>query len=33
VMRTPRGRMATRAAFTHFGYAPPARSLDLFGGE
>jgi Holliday junction DNA helicase RuvB len=33
VMRTPRGRTATRAAFAHFGYAPPARSLDLFGGE
>jgi len=33
VMRTPRGRTATRAAFAHFGYAPPARSLDLFGSE
>ncbi len=32
MMRTPRGRMATRTAFAHFGYSPPAASLqpDLF---
>jgi Holliday junction DNA helicase RuvB len=33
LMRTPRGRMATRAAWTHFGLEPPARNSavqDLF---
>jgi len=37
LMRTPRGRIATRAAYQHFGLKPPARSEleeeapDLFG--
>ena len=35
LMRTARGRVATRHAYTHFGLAPPARevtgSLELFG--
>jgi len=26
MMRTPRGRMATRSTWRHFGLAPPARS-------
>jgi Holliday junction DNA helicase RuvB len=32
LMRTPRGRMATRAAFVHFGLKPPRRAdaADLF---
>jgi Holliday junction DNA helicase RuvB len=33
MMRTPRGRMATRTAWTHFGFAPPAsptKTPDLF---
>ena len=29
--RTPRGRMATRLAYEHFGIAPPATSQGLFG--
>jgi holliday junction DNA helicase RuvB len=29
--RTPRGRMATRLAYEHFGIAPPASSPGLFG--
>jgi len=28
LMRTPRGRVATAAAYKHFGWAPPARSTD-----
>jgi len=35
--RTPRGRMATRNAYLHFGYAPPPRredaTPDLFGSD
>jgi Holliday junction DNA helicase RuvB len=32
MMRTPRGRMATRTAFLNFGYSPPsAAQPDLFG--
>jgi Holliday junction DNA helicase RuvB len=30
LQRTPRGRIATAAAWRHFGLAPPARSNDLF---
>ncbi len=33
MMRTPRGRMATRTAWTHFGFVPPAgpaKTPDLF---
>ena len=33
LMRTPRGRMATRAAWLHFGLEPPATNVhvqDLF---
>ena len=35
LMRTPRGRTATPAAFTHFGFRPPreAAGADLFGPE
>jgi len=37
IMRTPRGRMATRNAWLHCGLRPPAQagstSLDLFAGE
>jgi len=39
LMRTPRGRMATRAAYLHFGFAPAggtdagARAGDLFEGQ
>jgi Holliday junction DNA helicase RuvB len=37
IMRTPRGRMATRNAWLHCGLRPPAQSgsasLELFGGE
>jgi Holliday junction DNA helicase RuvB len=36
LMRTPRGRMATRSAWLHFGLdAPPAfaRGSDLFAGR
>ena len=29
--RTPRGRMATLAAYRHLGLAPPQREGDLFG--
>ncbi len=29
LMRTPRGRMATRHAWEHFGLSPPPRSADL----
>jgi Holliday junction DNA helicase RuvB len=34
LMRTPRGRVATRSAWLHFGLKPPAvtRELDLFDG-
>ena len=32
LQRTPRGRVATAAAFRHLGLAPPARSDDLFNG-
>ena len=31
LQRTPRGRVATAAAFRHLGLVPPARSDDLFG--
>lgn len=38
MMRTPRGRVATKSAYLHFGLAPPPpsaqhESLPLFGGE
>ena len=38
MMRTPRGRVATRSAYLHFGLTPPAQnnqqeSSDLFAGE
>jgi Holliday junction DNA helicase RuvB len=39
LMRTPRGRMATRHAWQHFGLSPPPSSadipqeLDLFGRQ
>jgi Holliday junction DNA helicase RuvB len=39
LMRTPRGRMATRHAWQHFGLSPPPRSADappepdLFGQQ
>ena len=36
LMRTPRGRMATRAAWLHFGFAPPVINpsvQDLFNDE
>jgi Holliday junction DNA helicase RuvB len=33
LMRTPRGRMATRTAWTHFGFAPPSQEPDLFDGQ
>ncbi len=37
LMRTPRGRMATRNTYLHFGLTPPthlaAESLELFNGE
>lgn len=33
LQRTPRGRIATLAAWRHLGLAPPARAADLFGGE
>lgn len=29
VMRTPRGRVATRNAYAHFGFAPPGRTADV----
>jgi Holliday junction DNA helicase RuvB len=29
LMRTPRGRMATRHAWQHFGLSPPPRSADV----
>src|SRR5476651_1029251 len=33
LQRTPRGRIATAAAYRHLGLAPPARTgIDLFGG-
>jgi Holliday junction DNA helicase RuvB len=31
--RTPRGRVASRRAYTHLGVLPPARTGDLFGAE
>ncbi len=31
--RTPRGRMATRLAYEHFGIAPPRQGPTLFGAE
>lgn len=31
LQRTPRGRVATAAAWRHLGLAPPARPADLFG--
>ena len=38
MMRTPRGRVATRSAYLHFGLTPPASNVqggagDLFGGN
>ncbi|HOM14400.1 MAG TPA: Holliday junction DNA helicase RuvB C-terminal domain-containing protein, partial [Rubrivivax sp.] len=30
LQRTPRGRVATQAAYRHLGLAPPARGGDLF---
>jgi Holliday junction DNA helicase RuvB len=33
LMRTPRGRIATRTAWTHFGLSAPARDADLFDGS
>ncbi|NIP87572.1 MAG: hypothetical protein GWO21_00570, partial [Gammaproteobacteria bacterium] len=39
LMRTPRGRMATRRAWEHFGLSPPPsladapQELDLFGRQ
>ncbi|MBN2855751.1 MAG: Holliday junction branch migration DNA helicase RuvB, partial [Halothiobacillaceae bacterium] len=37
LMRTPRGRMATKLAYTHFGFCPPesvsAQSADLFSED
>ncbi len=33
LMRTPRGRMATRTAWTHFGFAPQSQEPDLFDGQ
>jgi Holliday junction DNA helicase RuvB len=38
LMRTPRGRMATRTAYLHFGLTQPKRDdlpqiVDMFGGE
>jgi Holliday junction DNA helicase RuvB len=32
LQRTPRGRVATQAAWRHLGLAPPARPADLFDG-
>ena len=32
LQRTPRGRIATQAAYRHLGLAPPQRAGDLFGG-
>ena len=31
--RTPRGRVATPAAWRHLGLAPPQRAPDLFSGD
>ena len=31
LQRTPRGRMATQAAYRHFGLLPPKASESLFG--
>src|SRR5690625_2099929 len=33
LIRTPRGRMATRAAYAHFGLPPPARPEDLLSSR
>jgi Holliday junction DNA helicase RuvB len=32
LQRTPRGRVATAAAWKHLGLAPPSSGGDLFGG-
>ena len=32
LQRTPRGRVATQAAYRHLGVLPPSRGGDLFGG-
>jgi Holliday junction DNA helicase RuvB len=32
LQRTPRGRVATQAAYRHLGLLPPARAGDLFAG-
>ena len=31
LQRTPRGRIATLAAYRHLGVAPPTRDGDMFG--
>ena len=31
LQRTPRGRIATLAAYRHLGVAPPSRDGDMFG--
>jgi Holliday junction DNA helicase RuvB len=33
LQRTPRGRIATQAAWRHLGLAPPARGGDLFEAQ
>ena len=32
MQRTPRGRIATQAAYRHLGLMPPAQSAQLFEG-
>jgi Holliday junction DNA helicase RuvB len=32
VQRSPRGRVATQAAYRHLGLVPPGNKADLFGG-
>jgi holliday junction DNA helicase RuvB len=32
LQRTPRGRIATQAAYRHLGLAPPKSAGDLFAG-
>jgi Holliday junction DNA helicase RuvB len=33
IARTPRGRVATPAAFAHLGLTPPATARTLFDGD
>ena len=33
LQRTPRGRIATLAAYRHLGVVPPAQGGELFGGS